>query len=361
MPTRIHNFNAGPAALPLAVLEKAQAELVNFRGTGMSVMELSHRSKPFEAVRDEAESGLRQLLNIPDDYSVLFLQGGASLQFSMVPMNLYQMGRPVDMINTGVWSKKTMAELKKLGEYRVVASGEGSNFTQLPNLTNVGFNSNASYVHITSNNTIYGTQWRAFPNTGGVPLVADMSSDILSSPIDVTQFGLIYAGAQKNIGPSGVTIVIIRNDLADRASDSLPTMLQYRTHINDRSLYNTPPTFGIYMISLVTEWIQQNGGIHWITKATQDRADRLYATIDNSDLFYCPNALDSRSKMNVVFRSKTHDDTLESQFVKSAEAAGLVGLKGHRSAGGLRASVYNAQTDAAIDALCDFISSFKAS
>lgn len=355
---RAHNFNAGPAALPLPVLEQAQAELINFKGSGMSVMELSHRSKLFESVLEDAERGVRQLLNVPDDYSILFLQGGASLQFSMVPINLFQPGHPVDLYNTGVWSKKAMSELKRSGEYRVVASSEDQNFNCIPDWRTASLNPDASYVHVTSNNTIYGTQWQGFPTTGSVPLVSDMSSDILSRPINVSQFGLIYAGAQKNIGPSGVTLVIIKNELAERCPESVPTMLQYRTHIKEKSMYNTPPTFGIYIVSLVTQWILANGGISWIERETTRRANQLYTAIDNSDLFYCPNRKEDRSRMNVVFRSKTHDDALESRFVKEAEAAGMIGLKGHRSAGGLRASVYNAQTNEAIDALSEFIGEF---
>jgi phosphoserine aminotransferase len=355
---RIHNFNAGPAALPLPVLLQAQAELINFRDSGMSVMELSHRSSLFESVLAEAESGIRQLLNVPSDYSILFLQGGASLQFSMVPMNLVLPGQPVDIFNTGVWSQKAIVELKRVSEYTVVASSEDQKFTSIPDWKNASLNPNASYVHVTSNNTIYGTQWTEFPNTGNVPLVADMSSDILSKPIDVSQFGLIYAGAQKNIGPSGVTIVIIKNELAERCPATVPTMLQYRTHIKDRSLYNTPPTFGIYLVSLVTKWILDNGGIAWMEEQTSQRAARLYNAIDQSELFYCPNEVSVRSKMNVVFRTKAHDDALESRFVKEAEAQGMTGLKGHRSAGGLRASIYNAQTNDAIEALARFIEGF---
>ena len=356
---RIHNFNAGPAALPLPVLEKAQSELLNFRNSGMSVMELSHRSALFESVLADAKNGLRTLLNVPDNYSILFLQGGASLQFSMVPLNLLIDGQSADYINTGVWSKKAISEVKKLGNYRVVASGEESKFTAIPDVTQIAIDSNASYVHVTSNNTIYGTQMKEFPNTGGVPLVADMSSDILSRRIEVDRFGLIYAGAQKNIGPSGVTLVIIRNDLLDRCPERVPTMLQYRTHANDNSMFNTPPTFAIYLVSLVTEWMLSNGGIDWVQSQTESRAARLYSAIDNSDIFYCPNEPASRSPMNVVFRSKVHDEALESRFVKEAEEKGMTGLKGHRSAGGLRASIYNAQTDEAVSALVDFISTFK--
>lgn len=353
-PTRAHNFNAGPAVLPLSVLQKAQSELCHFNDTGMSVMELSHRSKPFEAVLARAEAQLRTLMGIPSHYHVLFLQGGASLQFSMVPMNLVHNTQPVDLIHTGVWSKKAMTEIKRVTDVRVVASGESQQFTALPDLSGVGFNPDAPFVHITSNNTIYGTQWSQFPVTSA-PLVADMSSDILSRPIDVSQFGLIYAGAQKNIGPSGVTVVIIRDDLLTRCPHNVPTMLQYRTHAENQSLYNTPPTFAIYMIGLVCEWLLSLGGLPAIEGITTARAQRVYDAIDNSPVFLCPNDASARSSMNVVFRSKTGDDSVESAFLAEANRRGMVGLKGHRSAGGLRASLYNAQTDDAVSALVQLI------
>jgi len=357
--TRAHNFNAGPAVLPLPVLEKAQSDLCDFDHSGMSVMELSHRSKSFESVLATAEAHLRTLLGIPSHYHVLFLQGGASLQFSMVPMNLVHNTQPVDLIHTGVWSKKAMTEIKRVTDVRVVASGESSHFTALPDLSGVDFNPDAPFVHITSNNTIYGTQWTHFPTTPS-PLVADMSSDILSRPLDVSQFGLIYAGAQKNIGPSGVTLVIIREDLVARCPQSVPTMLQYRTHVETQSLYNTPPTFGIYMVGLVCEWLLSLGGLPAIERITTDRAQRVYAAIDASPVFTCPNAPHNRSVMNVVFRSKTGDETVEAAFLAEANRRGMVGLKGHRSAGGLRASLYNAQTDEAVAALVTLITEWGA-
>jgi len=358
--TRAHNFNAGPAVLPLPVLEKAQQEFLNFEGTGMSVMELSHRSKAFESVLARAEQGIRELMNVPENYAILFLQGGASLQFSMLPMNLALPNKPVDVFNTGVWSKKAIAELKKGTPYTVVASSEDKNFSYIPDWKTAKLNPDASYVHVTSNNTIFGTQWTEFPETGDVPLVADMSSDILCRPIDVSKFGVIYAGAQKNIGPSGVTLVIIRKDLVERASVSLPTMLQYRTQVSENSLYNTPPTFGIYMIALVTEWIKGLGGLDILAKQNREKAALLYDEIDNNPAFYSPTDQASRSIMNVVFRITGDNEALEAKFVKEAEAANLVGLKGHRSVGGLRASIYNALPKASIEALVSFMRDFSA-
>lgn len=356
---RAHNFNAGPAVLPLPVLEKAQQEMLDFQGTGMSVMELSHRSKAFESVLARAEGGIRKLLKVPENYAILFLQGGASLQFSMVPMNLALPNQPVDIFSTGVWSKKAIAELKKGTPYTVVASSEDKNFSYIPDWTKATLNPNASYVHITTNNTIYGTQWQSFPETGDVPLVADMSSDILYKGIDVSKFGLIYAGAQKNIGPSGVTLVIIRKDLVERAPASLPTMLQYRTHVAENSLYNTPPTFGIYMIALVTEWIESIGGLSVLEQHNKDKAALLYDEIENNPAFYSPTDPSARSLMNVVFRISGDREDLEAQFVKEAEAANLVGLKGHRSVGGLRASIYNALPKASVEALVAFMRTFS--
>jgi len=359
MYNRIFNFSAGPAALPLPVLERARDELLNFEGCGMSVMELSHRSKTFEGILDRAENGLRRHLRIPDDYAVLFLQGGASLQFAMIPMNLALLGKPVDVVNTGVWTQKAMVEIEKVAQYRLAASTEADGFTRLPRPDELDFNPDASYVHIASNNTIYGTQWREFPDTGDVPLVADMSSDILSRPIDVTRFGLIFAGAQKNIGPSGVTVVILRKSLAERAAPTLPTMLDYRTHIGKRSLFNTPPTFGIYMIALVMEWLDAEGGLPAIEKRNEEKAALLYDAIDGSNFYHCPVETASRSRMNVVFRVKGGDAALEAKFVQEATAAGLSNLKGHRSTGGLRASIYNAQPVAGVQALTDFMAEFE--
>lgn len=359
MQHRVHNFSAGPATLPLSVLETAQRELLDFQNTGMSIMEMSHRSKAFEGVLNKTEADLRRLMGISDQYAVLFLQGGASLQFSMIPMNLAQDGKPVDVINTGVWSTKAIEELKKIAPYRVVASGEEASFRSIPKLETLEFNPNASYAYLTSNNTIYGTQWKAFPDTGNVPLVADMSSDILSREIDVNQFGLIFAGAQKNLGPSGVTVVIIRKDLAERAPDSLPTMLNYKTHIKNISMFNTPPTFGIYILGLVLQWIDAQGGVKALQKRNEEKAKVLYQFIEQSRFYYCPNAIEDRSSMNIVFRIHGNQEDLEKKFIEEATKSGLLELKGHRSAGGLRASLYNAQTLEGAKALVEFMKEFE--
>ena len=359
MPDRIFNFSAGPAVLSEPILQQAKEELLNFGSSGMSVMEMSHRSKDFEGIIAKAEAGLRKQMNIPNDYVVLFLQGGASLQFAMVPMNLYLQGNPVDVIHTGAWTKKAMAEIEKVAACRIAASTEAENFTRLPASDEIRLDENASYVHICSNNTIYGTQWRQFPEIGEIPLVADMSSDILSRQIDVSKFGLIFAGAQKNIGPAGVTVVIMQPYLAERAPRTHPTMLQYRTHIKSRSLYNTPPTFGIYMISLVMDWIEAQGGVPAIEAHNETKAKLLYDTIDASGFYTCPVAKQDRSRMNVIVRIRDGDETLEKKFVEEAVAAGLSGLKGHRSVGGIRASIYNAQTFEAVNALVDFMKDFE--
>jgi len=358
---RAFNFNAGPAALPLSVLERMQAEMLDYRGTGMSVMEMSHRSAEFEAVNDKAEKDLRRLLGVPEEYAVLFLQGGASLQFAMVPMNLYVPGKPVDMVHTGAWTAKAIEELKKVAECRMAGSNEANKFTRLPRKDELSFSPDASYVHICTNNTIEGTEWSEMPPTGAVPLVADMSSDIASRPIDVKRYGLIFAGAQKNLGPSGVTVVIVRKDLAERASDKGAKILQYRTHIKERSLYNTPPAFGVYALGLVLEWVESEGGVAGVERRNTAKATRLYDAIDGSAGYYsCPVDKGSRSKMNVVFRVAGGDEAVEKKFAKEAEAAGLIGVKGHRSVGGMRASIYNAVGIDAIDALVSFMKQFQA-
>ncbi len=360
MTDRIFNFSAGPAALPVAVLERAQEEMLNFRGSGLSVMEMSHRSAVYQGIIDHAEAGLRKHLGIPDEYTVLFLQGGASLQFSMVPMNLYLQGNPIDMLDTGAWTQKATAEIEKVAAYNLAASTKNDNYTRLPSTDEIIFNKNASYVHLCSNNTIYGSQWSEFPTTGNVPLVADMSSDILSRQIDVSQFDLIFAGAQKNIGPAGVTLVIMRPELAERAPKDRPTMLQYRTHIDKKPLFNTPPTFGIYIIGLVMDWIGVEGGLSVIEQRNQAQANKLYETIDASGFYHGPVATEARSQMNVVFRIKDGDAALEKRFIEQVTANNMSNLKGHRSAGGIRASIYNAQTDAAIDTLVSFMQDFEA-
>jgi phosphoserine aminotransferase len=366
---RAVNFNAGPAALPLPVLERIREELLDWRGTGMSVMEMSHRSPEFEGIAARAEAGLRKHLAIPDDYAVIFLQGGGSLQFTMVPMNLCLPGKPVDLLHTGMWTGKALGELKKGILHRVAASTEAVKFTRLPRKDEISLSPDASYVYICTNNTIEGTQWNALPETGNVPLVADMSSDIASRSIDVRKFGLIFAGAQKNLGPSGATAAIIRKDLAERADKNLPTVLQYRTHIKERSLYHTPPTFAIYVIGLVMEWIEAEGGVAAIEKRNEAKAKLLYDAIDSSGGYYtCPVEKSSRSKMNVVFRVAggvghpavaQDNEAIEKEFAEEAAAAGIVGIAGHRSVGGMRVSLYNAVTLEAVEALVSFMHEFR--
>ena len=357
---RAYNFNAGPAALPLSVLERIREELLDWRGTGMSVMEMSHRSPEFEGINAAAEAGLRKHLSIPEEYAVLFLQGGGSLQFAMAPMNLALAGKPVDLINTGMWTAKALGELKKGILHTVAASTEGEKFVRLPRKDEIKLSAEPSYVHMCTNNTIEGTQWHSLPETGGAPLVADMSSDIASRPVDVKKFGMIFAGAQKNLGPSGATVVIIRKDLAERADKNLPTILQYRTHIKEKSLYHTPPTFAIYIIGLVMEWIEAEGGITAIEKRNDAKAKMLYDAIDSSSGYYvCPVEKASRSRMNVVFRVADGDEAKEKKFGKDAEAAGIVGTPGHRSVGGMRVSLYNAVTPEAVNALVGFMREFQ--
>jgi len=354
---RIHNFNPGPAALPLPVLEEAQATFLNYAGSGMSVTEISHRSSYFEDIINDAIARTRRLLNLDDRYRVLFIQGGASLQFCMVPMNLLADGRPADYIDTGTWSTKAIKEAQMLGKpVQVVASSADRNYAYIPK--DIAFTADAAYVHLTSNNTIKGTQWHRFPDTGGVPLIADMSSDILSRPFDVAPFGLIYAGAQKNIGPAGVCMVIIRQDLLEKVPDTLPAMLKYTTFAAKNSLYNTPPCFAIYLVQLVLKWLEETvGGLEKMDAINREKAGRLYQLLDGSD-FYRPTAdADSRSLMNVTFRLA--DENLEKQFVEQAQENDLGGLKGHRSVGGCRASIYNATSLETVDALVDFMKTFE--
>jgi len=359
---RAYNFNAGPAALPLSVLERIREELLDWRGSGMSVMEMSHRSPEFEGINAAAEAGLREHLSIPEEYAVLFLQGGGSLQFAMAPMNLAQAGKPVDLIHTGMWTAKALGELKKGILHTVAASTEGEKFVRLPRKDEIKLSADPSYVHMCTNNTIEGTQWHSLPEIGGAPLVADMSSDIASRPVDVKKFGMIFAGAQKNLGPSGATVVIIRKDLAERADKNLPTILQYRTHIKEKSLYHTPPTFAIYIIGLVMEWIEAEGGIVAIEKRNETKAKMLYDAIDSSSGYYvCPVEKASRSRMNVVFRVAGGEEAKEKKFGKEAEAAGIVGTPGHRSVGGMRVSLYNAVTSEAVQTLVSFMREFQRS
>jgi len=356
---RVFNFNAGPAALPLPVLERMRAELLDYPGAGMSVMEMSHRSPQFEAINDRAEQSLRRLLAIPEDYAVLFLQGGASLQFAMAPMNFYVAGKPVDVLHTGTWTAKAIEELKKVASFRLAASTEAEKFARLPRKDEISFAPDASYVHVCTNNTIEGTEWSTIPVTGDIPVVADMSSNILSRPVDVERFGLIFAGAQKNLGPSGITVVIVRRDWAERAGDKIAKILQYRTHIKERSLYNTPPTFAVYAVGLVLDWIEAQGGVPAIEKRNVAKAALLYSTIDATGYYSCPVERESRSRMNVVFRVAGGNEEVEKKFVKEAEAAGLAGVKGHRSVGGMRASIYNAVPLEAVEALTTFMKEFE--
>lgn len=357
---RASNFNAGPGALPLPVLERIREELSDYRGTGMSVMEMSHRSKEFEEIIERAEQKLRQLMGISDDYGVIFVQGGGSAQFTMAPMNLCVGGKPIDMIHTGMWTGKAISELKRGIPYRLAASTEAEKFARVPRQDELQLSGDASYVYMCTNNTIEGSQWSSMPETGGAPLVADMSSDILSRPIDVNRFGLIFAGAQKNLGPSGVTVVIVRKDLAERADKNLPTVLQYRTHIKEKSLYHTPPTFAVYIVGLVLEWIESEGGASAIEKKNEAKAKALYDAIDSSSGFYSgPIQKDSRSKMNVTFRVAGGDEAVEKKFSSESADANLIGLTGHRSVGGMRASIYNAVPKTSVETLVTFMKEFQ--
>lgn len=355
---RAINFNAGPAALPLEVLQRAQEEFVNFRGNGMSIMEMSHRGAVYEEVHNEAKALLKELLSIPEGYDILFLQGGASTQFAMVPMNLLKPGTVGAYVQTGSWSNKAIAEAKLFGETAVVASSESEQYKRIPSLNASDVPANAAYVHITSNETIEGTQFKSFPDTGNIPLIADMSSDILSRPLDVSKFGMIYAGAQKNLGPSGVTVVIAKEELLIDSPKTIPTMMRYSIHQKNNSLYNTPPSFSIYMVNQVLHWIKERGGLSAIEAANTEKAQVLYDVIDSSNGFYVGVAeKDCRSHMNVTFRLA--DEELEKQFTKEATSEGFVGIKGHRSVGGLRASIYNAVPKENCEALAQFMKQFQ--
>jgi phosphoserine aminotransferase len=359
MSKRIFNFSAGPAVLPEPVLRKAQEAVWDVAGSGIGIMEHSHRGKVFDRIRDEAEQACRDLAGIPANYQVLFLQGGASLQFSMVPMNLLPPDRTADYLLTGVWAQKAVKEAKMVGaKVHLAASSESTNFDRIPKASEIKYSERPAYVHLTTNNTIYGTQWRSEPAVpAGVPLVADTSSDMYSRPIDVSRYGLVYAGAQKNLGPSGVVLVIVRDDLVEAGPKTLPTMLQYRTHAAEKSLYNTPPTFGIYVMGEVFKWIQSEGGLKGVAEHNESKARLLYDFIDQSDFFRGTAQTDSRSLMNICFRAPTEE--LESKFVAEATKRGLDGLKGHRSVGGMRASVYNACPRAAVEALVAFMKEFE--
>ena len=357
MTERIFNFSAGPAVLPLSVLEEAQRELVALPGVGMSVMEISHRSKAFDEIIGKAESGVRELMGVPDNYHVLFLQGGASLQFSMIPMNLLPAGGSADYILTGSWGKKALKEAKKVGTTNVAATMADGGFTRVPGQDELRLDPNAAYAHFTTNETIEGVEWKAEPAVGNVPLVADASSDIMSHPIPVEKYALIYAGAQKNMGPSGVTLVIIRDDLLARIPDNLATMLDYRTHTENKSLYNTPNTFGIYIIMLVTKWLKDIGGLPGMQRENEKKAGLLYDAIDATDFYRGHADPDSRSIMNVTFRLPSEE--LEKKFAQEATAQGMDGLKGHRSVGGIRASIYNAFPLEGVEALVSFMKEFE--
>jgi phosphoserine aminotransferase len=357
MTERIFNFSAGPAVLPVAVLEEAQRELVSLPGVGMSIMEISHRSKTFDEIIGRAESDLRELLGLPDNYHVLFLQGGASLQFSMIPMNFLPVDASADYILTGSWGKKAVKEAKKTGGVNVAATMADGNFTRVPDDVELKLDPHAAYVHFTSNETIEGVEWKREPAAGDVPLVCDASSDILSRPIAVEKYGLIYAGAQKNMGPSGVTLVILRDDLLSRIPEGLHTMLDYRTHVEAKSLYNTPNTFGIYIIMLVCKWLKERGGLEGMQRENETKARILYDAIDATPFYRGHADPDSRSLMNITFRLPSEE--LEKQFAKEATAAGLDGLKGHRSVGGIRASVYNAFPREGVEALVSFMKEFE--
>jgi len=355
--SRVFNFSAGPAMLPQSVLEKAQSELLDWQASGMSIMEMSHRGKEFMSVAEKAEADLRSLMNIPDDYAVLFLQGGASSQFAMVPMNLLRGKSSADYINTGAWSKKAIAEAKRFCEVNIAASSEDKKFTYAPAQDSWQLNKDAAYVHYTPNETIGGVEFHGVPETADVPLVADMSSTILSRPIDVSKFGVIYAGAQKNIGPAGLTLAIVRKDLIGQTIAGTPSMFDYKTHADSDSMANTPPTYAWYLAGLVFEWLKEQGGLEGMAAINQRKAEKLYAVIDSSDFYANPVQKDCRSLMNVPFTLANAD--LDKTFLEEALKASLKTLKGHRSVGGMRASIYNAMPEAGVDALVEFMQDFE--
>jgi phosphoserine aminotransferase len=357
MTERIFNFSAGPAVLPVPVLEEAQRDMLSLPGVGMSVMEISHRSKTFDEIIARAESGMRELLSIPENYHVLFLQGGASLQFSMIPMNFLPADGSADYVITGSWGKKAMKEAKRAGSVNIAATMADGGFTRVPGQDELSLDSRAAYVHITSNETIEGVQWKHEPDTGAVPLVADASSDILSRAIPLEKYGIIYAGAQKNMGPSGLTVVILRDDLLQRIPDGLHTMLDFRTHTENKSLYNTPNTWGVYILSLVCKWIKDKGGMAAMERENDGKARLLYDAIDATDFYRGHADADCRSTMNVTYRLPSEE--LEKKFTSEATAQGLDGLKGHRSVGGIRASIYNAFPRAGVEALVSFMKEFE--
>ena len=355
--SRVYNFSAGPACMPEAVLREAAAEMLDYQGTGLSVMEMSHRSAAFEGILQDAEARLRRLAGIPDDYAVLFLQGGGHTQFAMAPMNLSQSGK-ADYLLTGVWAKKAAQEAAKYSDVRIAASGEAENFTRIPALHGLSFREEADYVYLCENNTIYGTQYHALPDTGGIPLVGDLSSCLLSGPLDVRRYGLIFAGAQKNLGPAGLTLVIIRRDLVrEDVLPYTPAMLRYKTHLDAGSLFNTPPCYAIYICGKVFKWLEEQGGLEEMARKNARKAALVYDYLDGSALFEGTAAKDSRSLMNITF--VTGDKALDAAFAREAEAAGLIGLKAHRLVGGMRASLYNAMPYEGAAALVGFMADFE--
>ena len=354
---RVYNFSAGPSMLPVEVLEKVQKDLLNYEGSGQSVMEMSHRSKEYQKIIDDAEADLRELMHIPDNYKVLFVQGGGTLQFAMVPLNLLRNSKKADYVLTGTWAKKAYKEACKYGDIRVIASSEDDKFTWVPKIGREDVREDADYAYITTNNTIYGTKYNYIPETGNVPLVADMSSNILSEEIDVSRFGMIWAGAQKNVGPAGVTIVIVREDLIGFAGAEVPTYLDYKIHADNGSMYNTPPCFSIYVAGEVFKYLKSIGGIAEMERRNREKAQMLYDFIDSSRLFSCPVAKEDRSLMNVVF--VTGDAELDKKFIALAKQNGMINLSGHRSIGGMRASIYNAMPKEGVAALVDFMRKFE--
>jgi phosphoserine aminotransferase len=354
---RVYNFSAGPAVLPLTVLEEIQRDLVSLPGVGMSILEISHRSAAFESILAQAEADIRTLANIPSNYKVLFLQGGASLQFSMVPMNLLTAGSTADYIDSGSWAEKAIKEAKRVGSVNVAATTKAENYSRVPRQAELKLTPGAAYLHMTSNNTIEGTEYKELPADDDVPLVSDTSSDMFSRPIDVTRHALIYSGAQKNMGPAGVTVVIVREDMLRRSNPSMPTMLNYVVHAENGSMYNTPPAFAVYALGLVMKWLIAAGGLATIATANERKAAKLYGEIDRTGFYRGTAHEECRSLMNVTFRLATED--LEKQFIKESTTAGLDGLKGHRSVGGMRASIYNAFPEEGVDALVNFMREFE--
>ncbi|MDR9437422.1 MAG: 3-phosphoserine/phosphohydroxythreonine transaminase [Thiohalophilus sp.] len=355
--SRVFNFSAGPAMLPQEVLERAREEMLDWQGSGMSVMEMSHRGKEFMSIAEKATNDLRELMAIPDNYEILFLQGGASSQFAMVPMNLLRGKTKADYINTGAWSKKAISEAKKFCDVNLAASSEADGFSSAPAQSELQLSGDAAYVHYTPNETIGGVEFNYIPDTGDVPLVADMSSTILSRPIDVSKYGVIYAGAQKNIGPAGLTVVIVRKDLIGETLDKTPAMFDYQVHAEADSMANTPPTYGWYLAGLVFEWLKEKGGLQGMAEINKRKSDKLYNAIDNSDFYANPVKPDCRSWMNVPFTLANPD--LDKTFLEEAAKQGLTTLKGHRSVGGMRASIYNAMPEAGVDTLVEFMADFE--